>query len=219
MTDRTVMVDFDDCLVDFTSAFLQKAKILFYNGHKDYIVSNNLSEEISSNWLTIDDIFNYDYRLVFEKFYENQFGFEKSTGHKDCEAFLHACFSDVTFYDKVYFTKEYLKIIDLITNYKKQGYKIILNTKVNSMTMVQSKVDMINHHKLADYFNEIIFDVEFGIGHSEKPTHYDVMIDDSPKNIINYLNQNKKGIILMPLRRWNKYLLEDLTYKSRITII
>ena len=219
MADKTIMIDLDDTLIDFTSMFLYKAKNLFYEGHRDYIVSNNLSDEVSNNWLTRDDIFNYDYRIVFEQYYEKQFGFEKETGRKDCELMLNACFSDINFYNCVILTPEFYRIMDYIKDKQKEGYKIILNTKVNSLTMVKSKVNMLESLKIDSSFDEIIFDVECTIGHSEKPTHYDVMIDDSPKNIINYLNQNKKGIVLMPLRRWNKYLLEDLTYKSRITII
>ena len=219
MTDKTIMIDLDDTLIDFTNMFLQRAKNLFYEGHRNYIISNNLSDEISSNWLTRDDIFNYDYRIVFEQFYENQFGFEKETGRKDCELMLNACFSDINFYNYVILTPEFYRIMDYIKDKREEGYKIILNTKVNSLTMVKSKVNMLESLKLDASFDEIIFDVECTIGHSEKPTHYDVMIDDSPKNIINYLNQNKKGIVMMPLRRWNKHLLEDLTYKSRITII
>ena len=219
MADKTIMVDLDDTLIDFTNMFLQRAKNLFYEGHRNYIISNNLSDEISSNWLTRDDIFNYDYRIVFEQFYEKQFGFEKETGRKDCELMLNTCFSDINFYNCIIFTPEFYRIMDYIKDKQKEGYKIVLNTKVNSLTMVKSKVNMLESLKLDASFDEIIFDVECTIGHSEKPTHYDVMIDDSPKNIINYLNQNKKGIVMMPLRRWNKHLLEDLTYKSRITII
>ena len=109
--------------------------------------------------------------------------------------------------------------MDYIKVKQDEGYKIILNTKLNSLTMVKSKTNMLESLKLDTSFDEIIFDVECTIGHSEKPTHYDVMIDDSPKNITNYLNKNEKGIVMMPLREWNKHLLSDLSYKTRITII
>lgn len=219
MSDRTVMVDLDDTLIDFTNMFLQRAKKLFYESHRDYIVSNNLSYDVSSNWLTRDDIFNYDYRIVFEQYYEKQFGFDKETGRKDCEAFLNACFDDITFYNYVLLTPEFYKVLDYIKVKQDEGYKIILNTKLNSLTMVKSKTNMLESLKLDKCFDEIIFDVECRIGHSEKPHHYDIMIDDSPKNITNYLNKNEKGIVMMPLREWNKHLLNDLSYKTRITII
>ena len=75
---------------------------------------------------------------------------------------------------------------------------------------------MLESLKLDSCFDEIIFDVEFGIGHSEKPTHYDIMIDDSPKNIINYIEKNKKGTVLMPLREWNKYLVTQFVDNIRV---
>lgn len=219
MSDRTVMVDLDDTLIDFTNMFLQRAKKLFYESHNDYIISNHLSDDVSSNWLTRDDIFNYDYRIVFEEYYKKQFDLDKEIGRKDCEAFLNICFDDITFYNYVLLTPEFDKIMDYIKEKQKEGYKIILNTKVNSLTMVKSKTNMLESLKLDTSFDEIIFDVECTIGHSEKPTHYDVMIDDSPKNITNYLNKNEKGIVMMPLRKWNKHLLNDLSYKTCITII
>ena len=78
------MVDLDDTLIDFTSMFLQRAKILFYERYRDYIVNNNIADEVSSNWLTRDDIFNYDYRIVFEQYYENQFNLDGELGKLFC---------------------------------------------------------------------------------------------------------------------------------------
>ena len=129
---------------------------------------------------------------------------------------MNICFADISFYNYVNLTPEFYKVIDYIKVKQYEGYKVILNTKVNSLTMVKSKTNMLESLKLDSCFDEIIFDVEFGIGHSEKPTHYDIMIDDSPKNIINYIEKNKKGTVLMPLREWNKYLVTQFVDNIRV---
>jgi 5'(3')-deoxyribonucleotidase len=219
MSDRTVMIDFDDCLVDFTQSFLDRANKWI---KRNYYIRDD--SPIKS--LTKDDIFDYDYRIDFIKYYtDNKLG-SGEIARIDCEELLKRCFSDVTFYDNIMWCSEAKQIFDMIQLYKDKGYKIILNTKVNSLTMVSSKVNFMERTLLPVNFDEIIFDVEYGIGHSEKPIHYDVMIDDSPKNIINYLNKNETGIVYMPVRKWNSYLLmkgidrlKPLTYETRCSVI
>lgn len=54
------------------------------------------------------------------------------------------------------------------------------------------------------------------MNHTPKPTYYDVMIDDSPFNIENYLENNKNGIVYMPLKPFNNHLKDT---NNRIIII
>ena len=55
--------------------------------------------------------------------------------------------------------------------------------------MINSKTALFKQDNRFNLFDEIILDWERGI-HSPKPTHYDVIIDDSPYNIQHYLNNN-----------------------------
>lgn len=211
MANKTVMVDFDDCLVDFTQMFLDRANKWLcedFKKLKDY-----------GKVITKKDIFDYDYRVVFGRYFED-YHLSYELGRMVCEKYLKKCFDDETFYNNFIPTPEMTEIFSMIADFKVKDYRIILNTKVNSLKMVKSKTNLIEKHQFDSFFDEIIFDVECQIGHTEKPTHYKIMFDDSPKNITNYLTKNKTGTVYMPVREWNKHLLQsDLPqYRRLITI-
>ena len=69
--------------------------------------------------------------------------------------------------------------------------------------MSMSKLAFFKNDKRFEIFDEIILDMERG-EHSPKPYNYDIMIDDAPHNIEYYLENNKEGLVYMPMRPWNE---------------
>lgn len=189
-----IMVDLDNTMVNFTQMFFNYIKDKF--GYK--------FEENELN--------TYDFSVLF-----------KSYGLNDViiKNFFTLTYNDKNFYKDYYiFTNEYKKIIEILNFYKKQNYEIELHTKCSTDVMVDSKFNFIKDILCKDFqFDIITLELVEGkkIISSTKNTHYDLIIDDSPSIVEYYLDNNDKGKVLLPLRKYNEYLLEK--YKNRIEII
>jgi hypothetical protein len=76
--------------------------------------------------------------------------------------------------------------------------------------MIVSKTNFIKQcqkEQILDFsiFDKILFELETD-NYPKDTRMYDVIIDDSPKNIEYYLNNNKDGKVYMPLKPFNKHL-------------
>ena len=52
---------------------------------------------------------------------------------------------------------------------------------------------------------------------STKKSHYSVIIDDSPSVVEHYLKENQEGIVYLPIRNYNSYLVNK--HQERICCI
>lgn len=181
---KTIMVDLDDTLVSFSEMFVNKCNAII-SRHFDF-----------KKRLKFEDIKSYSFIDAFLKVYDR-------LSEKHYYEMLDEMFSDSSLYDNAIYTNESHKIFELLYAYKNMGYKLILNTKVSTFEMSMTKINLFKRDKRFDIFDEIILDMERG-EHSPKPHTYDMMIDDAPQNIENFLEHNKEGIVLMPLRAWNE---------------
>lgn len=181
---KTIMVDLDDTIVAFSEMFVNKC--------------NSLVSKYCDNAerMKIEDIQEYSFANAFLKVFDG-------LTYTEYENFLNEIFEDISLYSSAIYTKESHKIFNLLNLYKRKGYKTILNTKVSTYTMSMSKLAFFKNDKRFEIFDEIILDMERG-EHSPKPYNYDIMIDDAPHNIEYYLENNKEGLVYMPMRPWNE---------------
>lgn len=192
---KTVMVDFDDTLVSFSE--------MFVNRINSYISKNKYFPY--DRRLKIEDIQNYDFYQGFKTLLDGSRLDSKYLYNLYC----NYIFDDEHFYDNAIFTPEYFSIMKIIQDYKNRDYKIILNTKCSSTQMIRSKANFIDSNEDFKIFDEFIIDMEKG-AHMPKNTHYNVMIDDAPHNIENYIKENPQGLLYMPLRPWNKQFMDKI---------
>lgn len=181
---KKIMVDLDDTIVAFSEMFVNKCNSLvskYYDIHKR---------------LKIEDITDYSFMNGFLEVFDELSQVEYSR-------ILQEIFSDVTLYQNSIYTRESHTIFNMLERCKRQGYKLILNTKVSTYAMIESKTSLFRADKRFEMFDEIILDMERG-EHSPKSFEYDYMVDDAPHNIEYYLNNNPQGIVYMPLRPWNE---------------
>ena len=186
---KTVMVDFDNTLVDFNFMF-KKALSYYYN--IDYTVYPILEYDLSkflSRWWNKEEI-----PEIFDQVFH----------YKD-------------FYYPLYLSPYFGNIIDKIKLYRDKGYKVILYSKCPNSLMKEAKTRAIQHVSLNKLFDEMILEITDGLHKPLKPTDYQVIIDDSPSVIENYLQKNKRGKVYLPLCPYNEYLTSK--YSDRIQIL
>ena len=191
---QCIMVDLVNTLVNFTQ--------MFFNFIKDNF-GYNFNEE---------DLDTYDFNPLFKKQIN-----DKSV---IC-SFFEALYNYKDFYSNYYIlTKEYKKIVDIISFYKKQNFDIELHTKCSTQIMVESKLRFLEYHITNDIcFDFISLELVEGksIITSTKNIYYDIIIDDSPSVVEYYLENNKTGKVYLPLRKYNSFLLEK--YRNRIEVL
>jgi len=211
MKEVNVLVDLDDTIVDFSQFFMNKLNEIIV---KDTKFSYIHTYESLPYPFTVDMNINYDYRVMLKQY------MSESDAQYIFDTVLDSLFSDVNLYTRPIFTKEARKIFEMIRHCRiyectdNTRYNITLHTKVNSYTMIESKGKLFNlYPELFGLFDRIIIDME-GV-HSAKPTNYDILIDDSPKNIKAFLEENLSGKVYLPLRQWNK----DFSNNERVEIL
>ena len=183
------MIDFDNTLVDFNFMF-KKALSYYYN--INYTVYPILEYDLSkflSRWWSEKEI-----PEVFEQVFH----------YKD-------------FYYPLYLSPMFADIIDKIKLYRDKGYKIILYSKCPNILMKEAKTRAIQDTMLGEKFDEIILEIAGDLQQPLKPTDYQVIIDDSPSVIENYLQKNKRGKVYLPLWPYNEYLTSK--YSDRIQVL
>ena len=191
---KEIMVDLDNTLVNFTQMMFKYVEEKF-----GYHFEEN----------ELDD---YDFSKLFYK---------KGCSKEEIYNFFNNLYKEENLYiERIIYTKEYNNIINIINDMRMKGYKITCHTKVSSIEMKKSKERMFEIF-FKDIFDEI--NIEFIEGkrviYTTKDSHYDYIIDDSPYIIEDYLQNNKNGKVLLPLRNYNKFLLENSNYKDRIILL
>ena len=150
---KKIMVDLDDTIVAFSEMFVNKCNSLvskYYDIHKR---------------LKIEDITDYSFMNGFLEVFDELSQVEYSR-------ILQEIFSDVTLYQNSIYTRESHTIFNMLERCKRQGYKLILNTKVSTYAMIESKTSLFRADKRFEMFDEIILDMERG-EHSPKSFEYD----------------------------------------------
>ena len=177
------MVDLDNTLVDFT-------QMLFNHIERNYGYKFDK-----------DEVIDYNFSNLF---------YRKGCTKEEIYKFFNSVYSDETLYTNQLILTEYFnKIISIIQHYRNKGYNIVCHTKVSSKQMKKSKENLFNT-KLKSIFDNIIIEYIEGssIITSTKDYHYDVIIDDSPFVVKDYLENNQDGLVLLPVTKYNKFLLE-----------
>lgn len=192
---KKIMVDLDDTLVSYSEMFINRANSII--GSK---------QEFPDLKLSADDIQDYDYEVLFNKVIPTtEFWYSPKSL---MNMVTKSIYSDELFYLNPVYTKEAKTIFKMIIDKRvSEDCFFELNTKVSTTTMVIAKAKLFDKDKRFDYFNNIIIDLDHNSVHSGKRTDYDMIIDDSPYIIKNYLEKNPNGKVLMPLRNWNKCLV------------
>lgn len=211
---KTVMVDLDDTIVSFSEMFCDRWNQWVTLNHVNYLdPSLRLRLENITQYNYTDCI--YDFYKVKDTLMEYQF--------ISCivDKFMNELFLDISLYEHPYLTEECNKIFELLRTDFKNYYKV-LHTKNSTLEMIVSKTNFIKqcqkyHLNVVDFsiFDNIIFELETN-NYPKDTRIYDVIIDDSPKNIEYFLNINKDGKVYMPLKPFNKHLKDT---NDRIIII
>ena len=186
---KTVMVDFDNTLVDFNFMF-KKALSYYYN--IDY---------------TVYPILEYDLSKFLSRWWRKE----------EIPEVFDQIFHCPDFYYPLYLSPYFGNIIDKIKLYRDKGYKIILYSKCPNTLMKEAKTRAIQNVSLNKFFDEMILEITDGLHKPLKPTDYQVIIDDSPSVIENYLQKNKRGKVYLPLWPYNEYLINK--YPDRIQVL
>lgn len=186
---KTMMVDFDNTLVDFNFMF-KKALSYYYN--IDY---------------TVYPILEYDLSKFLSRWWSEE----------EIPEIFDQVFHYTDFYYPLYLSPMFADIIDKIKLYKGKGYKIILYSKCPNTILYEAKKRALKDTMLGEKFDEIILEVAGDLQQPLKPTDYQVIIDDSPSVIENYLQKNKRGKVYLPLWSYNEYLTNK--YSNRIQVL
>lgn len=199
---KTIMVDLDDTIVSFSEMFCDRWNQWVTLNHGNYLDP--------SLRLRLEDITKYNYTdCIYELYKKHDENMDYQYVSFIVDKFMNGLFLDTSLYNHPYLTKDCEKIFNLLYNNFKDYHKV-LHTKNSTLEMIVSKTNFIKQcqkEQILDFsiFDKILFELE--TDHFPKDTRlYDVIIDDSPKNIEYYLNNNKDGKVYMPLKPFNKHL-------------
>lgn len=184
---RKVLLDYDNTICDFNRIMIEKWKTL-----------PGLYQKYPFNY---EDINLYSLQTCLQ----NK-GYSEEIANK-----LILDFWKVTnLYQDVYFDMNCRGVIlQMIQNLKNAGYKIELNTVCNTLCMADSKIKRLEEDKeLYELMDNIVITVLPDNQILDKPTDYDIIIEDNPRFIQRYLNENKNGLVYMPVWEYNKHLLQ-----------
>jgi hypothetical protein len=196
------MVDLDDTIVSFSEMFCDRWNQWVTLTHGNYLDP--------SLRLRLEDITKYNYTDCIYEFYKKH---DASIDYRFVsffvDRFMNELFLDISLYNHPYLAKDCEKIFNLLNNDFKDYHKV-LHTKNSTLEMIVSKTNFIKQCQKEQILDFSIFDrilLELETDNYPKDTRmYDVIIDDSPKNIEYYLNNNKDGKVYMPLKPFNKHL-------------
>ena len=192
---REIMIDLDNTLVNFT-------QMLF----------NHIEEKFGYHFEE-NDVVDYDFSVLFCK---------HGCSREEIYKFFESIYSDETLYTKQLVLSKYFdKILEYIKIWKDLDYKIVCHTKVSSDQMRKSKEEMFDRLLFKNVFDNIIIEYIQGkkVIFSTKDSHYDIIVDDSPYIIEDYLKNNKEGKVYLPVTEYNKFLLDKEEYKDRILML
>jgi len=189
---KKIMVDLDDTLVSYSEMFINRANTVIgsYQEYPDIILKH-------------EDIEDYDFEVLFNRKIPNdKIWYTPKTLLKKV---IESVYTDESFYLNPIWTKECKTIFKMIMDWRiNEDVHIELNTKVSTPEMIVAKSRLFKKDPRFNYFDNIIIDLDKGWIHKSKRTDYDIMIDDSPTIIRNYLENNPNGKVIMPLRKWNE---------------
>lgn len=104
-------------------------------------------------------------------------------------------------------------ILNILKALKNKGYLIELNTLCPSKELIHSKMRRVsNDIELLNNIDNIHVTLFDGRTMSNKSFNYDIIIEDNPIYIEEYLKNNLDGRVYMPLWKYN----EDLTSNLRV---
>lgn len=178
--DKTIMVDIDGTLIDFVTMFFDK--IYDYFGIK----------------LNPKDCIDYNFNVSFKKM-----GIPEEV-YKNFYKIWNTYVEYNGFYAIPVFTNDYFNIMQFLKKYKEQDYKIILNSKCPTEVMLNSKKNFIEKELPDNIFDEIIYDQNLL---NYKPFNYDIIVEDNPFYIEEYIKRNPKGKVWLVEQPYNTYLL------------
>lgn len=191
---NTVLLDYDNTICNFSKGMFEKW--------------NLLPEFNQYCKVELSDIIDYKLHYCL-----NRLGLDINKALDLLDKFWHI---ENVYQDHYYdmYCKDF--ILQLLQKLRKDGYFIELNTLCPSEELVLSKIKRISKDddliKSVDDIHIKLFD---GKLNSYKSFNYDIVIEDNPMYIEEYLKHNKYGKVYMPLWKYNEYLANN----DRITVI
>ena len=109
-------------------------------------------------------------------------------------------------------------ILKIVKEFSSLGYEIVLHTMCCSNEMAISKLEKLyKDYDLLKYVSEIKLDLLVDKKNYIKDTDYDVVIDDNPIFIKEYLEKNPTGVAFVP--KWIYNDVAGINDNKRITMI
>ena len=191
---NTVLLDYDNTICNFSKGMFEKW--------------NLLPEFNQYCKVKLSDIVDYKLHYCL-----NRLGLDINKALDLLDKFWHI---ENVYQDHYYdmYCKD--SILQLLQKLRKDRYFIELNTLCPSEELILSKIKRISTDddliKSVDDIHIKLFDGRLS---SYKSFDYDIVIEDNPMYIEEYLKHNKYGKVYMPLWKYNEYLVNN----DRITVI
>lgn len=175
------MIDFDNTIVNLNKQVI------------DYI-----NKRFNKN-ITTDDIDDYVLNNVFS-----------DNGLSGNE--VYNVLEDIFTHDDIYYNikkmENYDNILNIVMFFKNYGLRVILNSHCMNSGLMCYKLNFLkeNMPELYNLIDSFLFSKpENGIW-KDKDYHYDVVIEDNPDYIKNYLEKNTSGIVIKQDWKYNNHL-------------
>lgn len=193
-----VLLDYDNTICNFSQMMCNKW--------------NKLSKRIyQTHPFNIEDIKYYSlHKCLLEK------GYDKQTVDYCIDNF----WLTPSIYQEEYIDMPYRDIIlnQILNQYHLDGSEIILHTMCCSHEMSLSKLEKLQHDiELLKYVDEIKLDLLVDKKDYIKDTNYDVVIDDNPDFIKQFLKDNPNGKAFVP--KWIYNDIPEIVNNNRVTMI
>jgi hypothetical protein len=102
------------------------------------------------------------------------------------------------------------KIVKLLKELRNDDYSIELNTLCPSVEFIHSKIRKIGTDiELLENIDDLYISLFDGKADTCKSFDYDIVIEDNPIYIEEYLKHNEDGIVYMPIWKYNEYLKDN----------
>lgn len=181
---KKILLDYDNTICNLSKGMFERWNNL-KEFNKVFISLSHITE-----YNLVNCLHNRGYSIEESKFMLNKFWKQKNI------------------YQDNYYDMPCKYIISLILQrFKKEGYFIELNSLCPSKEFLISKIQRINNdYALLDIIDSINISLFDSNSDKLKSFDYDIIFEDNPIYIEEYLKNNTKGTVFMPLWKYNEHL-------------
>lgn len=192
-----LLLDYDNTICNFSQMMCNKWNKIPYEEYKTHPFNLGDVTEYSLHKCLLNK--GYDSKIV--DYLINSFWFTKNIYQEE--------YVDM-------FCRE--TILKIVKEFSSLGYEIILHTMCCSKEMAESKLKKLyEDYDLLKYISEIKLDLLVDKKDYIKDTNYDVVIDDNPIFIKEYLEKNQTGIVFVP--KWIYNNVSGINDNKRVTMV